>query len=157
VLGGIDPNLPLGSVEQLSRRVAGATVRERTFARLSAALAAIAILLAGVGLYSVVAYAAVQRRREFGIRIAVGASGVGITRLVFRHALTFGLGGVILGLAIYFAGSRLLAGLLFGVVPLDPLAIGAAAGVLLAVTVAASLTPALGATRVDPAIILKSD
>ena len=132
-------------------------MRERTFARLSGLLAVIATLLAGVGLYSVVAYAAAQRRREFGIRMAVGASGVRITRLVLRHALVFGLGGVALGLAISVAGSRLLARVLFGVTPTDPLSLGAAAAVLLAVTVAASLLPALGATKVDPAITLRSE
>jgi predicted permease len=157
VLAGIDADVPLGSVTELSRRVAAATVRERTFARLAALLATIAMALAGVGLYSVVAYAAAQRRREFGIRLAVGASRVGITRLVIRHALVFGLGGVVLGLGIAVAGSRLLSGVLFGVAPTDPVSLGMAAAVLLAVTVGASLMPALGATRVDPAITLRSE
>jgi predicted permease len=157
VLGGIDADVPLGSVTELSRLLAGATVRERTFARLAALLAAIAILLAGVGLYSVVAYAAAQRRREFGIRIAVGASGVGITRLVLGHALVFGLGGVAVGLAVSVAGSRLLAGVVFGVAPTDPVSLGAAAGVLLMVTVAASLVPAWGATKVDAGVVLRGD
>jgi predicted permease len=157
VLAGIDANVPLGSVTELSRRVAQATVRERTFARLAGLLAAIAILLAGVGLYSVVAYATAQRRREFGIRVAVGASGVGITRLVLRHALVFGLGGVTLGLALAVVGNRLLSGVLFGVAPTDPVALGLAAAVLLAVTIGASLVPALGATKVDPAITLRSE
>ena len=157
VLAGIDPDVPLGSVAALAQRVANATARERTFARMSAFLAAIAMLLAGVGLYSVVGYATVQRRREFGIRLAVGASGVGITRLVLRHALVFGLGGVALGLAIAVVGSRLLAGVLFGVAPTDPLSLGTAAAVLLAVTVGASIVPAVGATKVDPAVTLKSE
>jgi predicted permease len=155
VLDGVDANVPLGSVTALEQRVANATVRERTFARLSALLASIAMLLAGVGLYSVVAYAAAQRRREFGIRIAVGASRLGITLLVLRHALVFGLGGVILGLAVSVAGSRLLAGVVFGVAPTDPVSLGGAAAVLLLVTVLASLWPARTATRVDPAVTLK--
>lgn len=157
ILAAVDPDIPLGSVTAMSGRVAAATVRERTFARLTGLLATIALLLAGVGLYSVVAYAASQRQREFGIRIAVGASGVGITRLVLRHALAFGLGGVALGLLIAALGSRLLSGMLFGVAPTDPLSLGAAATVLLAVTVGASLAPAVRATRVDPAITLKCD
>ncbi len=157
ILGGIDPDIPLGSVTAMSSRVAAATIRERTFARLTGLLAAIALLLAGVGLYSVVAYAASQRQREFGIRIAVGASSAGITRLVLRHALSFGLGGVAVGLLIAVIGSRLLSGMLFGVAPTDPLSLGVAAAVLLAVTVGASLAPAVRATRVDPAITLKAD
>jgi len=157
ILGGIDPDVPLGSVTELSSRVGAATVRERTFARLAALLAAIAILLAGVGLYSVVAYAAAQRRREFGIRIAVGASGVGITRLVLRHALLFGAGGVALGIGIFAAGSRVLASVLFGVAALDPPSLAAASALLLAVAVGASLAPARAATRVDPALTLRSD
>lgn len=153
----IDSNIPLGSVAELEDLVANATVRERTFARLSALLAAIALLLAGVGLYSVVAYAAAQRRREFGIRLAVGASSVGITRLVLRHSLVFGALGVGLGVAVFLAGSRLLAGIVFGVASTDPLTLAGAATLLLMVTVAASLAPALSATRVDPAVTLRSE
>lgn len=157
ILAGVDPNIPLGSVTTLSQQVANATVRERSFARLAALLAAIAILLAGVGLYSVVAYAAAQRRREFGIRMAVGASGLGITRLVLGHALAFGMGGVVLGIALSVMGGKLLSGMLFGVAPHDPLSLGMAAVALLAVTVAASLAPARGATRVDPAVTLRAE
>ncbi len=156
-LSVLDPNVPLAAVSRLTDRVAAATVRERTFARLATLLAAIAVLLTGVGLYAVVAYATNQRRREFGIRMAIGASGGGITRLVVRHALVFGGAGVVLGLGIALLGGRLIDGVLFGVAPNDPWSLGLAAVLLLTLTVGASAVPAFRATRVDPVIALRSD
>lgn len=157
VLDTVDPAVPLFDATALSVRVEQATAKERTLLRLSAILSVVAVLLAAVGLYAVVAYAAAQRRREFGIRLALGATGAGVTRLVVGHALAFGVAGVACGVATTLVGRRLLSGLVFGVGASDPSALGTAGALLVVVAVAAALTPALRAARLDPASILRSE
>jgi len=155
ILAGIDPDVPLTAAEAMVSRVAGATARERTLARLAALLAALAILLAGVGLYSVIAYTTAQRTREFGVRFALGATGLRVTRLVLRQALRFGIVGIVCGLVIFRLGTRIIASSLYGVAAMDVPSVGIAAALILVVALAASLTPALGASRMDPAAVLR--
>jgi len=116
---------------------------------------AIAGTLAAVGIYGVMAYAVMQRTREIGIRMALGANRATMLRAVLREAMTLAGVGVVLGLGLAYALSRLLASLLFGVKASDPYAFASVAVVLTIVAAAAALIPARRATTIDPAIALR--
>ena len=115
------------------------------------------MLLAGIGLYGVMAYSVSQRTREIGIRMALGARQEGVLRMVMRQGLLLALLGIAAGLAISLAATPQLAPLLYGVSPTDPVSIAGAALFLIAVAVLASLFPALRATRVDPILALRQE
>jgi ABC-type antimicrobial peptide transport system permease subunit len=112
-------------------------------------LAVVAAILACVGLYGVVAHGVAQRRREFGIRAALGASRGDMWRLVLRQAAAIVGGGVAVGLIGAYAFAQVLSSRLVGVTPLDPLLWSAAVALLVVVALAASLKPALTASRVE--------
>jgi len=115
----------------------------------------LALAVAALGLYSVIAYDVTQRRHEMGVRIALGAQRSDITRLVVRQALAFVATGLAIGGAIAVASGRWVATLLFQVSPRDPLVFGVVGAVLLVVAVAASAMPALRAAHVDPTTALR--
>jgi putative ABC transport system permease protein len=117
----------------------------------------LALLLAAVGLYSVIAYNVTQRSHELGVRIALGAQSAQVLRLVITSGLRVAVAGVLLGGAIALLAARFIAPLLYQVSPRDPLTYGVAATTLLGVAVLASLIPALRATRVDPNVALRTD
>ena len=119
--------------------------------------AGFALLLAAVGLYSAIAYDVAQRRQEMGVRVALGARGGDVIALVMRQGLRVAIIGVGLGLAIAAFASQAIGGLLFNVAGHDPLTFVTVAAVLLGAAALASLIPALRASRVDPAIALRSD
>lgn len=121
------------------------------------AFAAIALLLASVGIYGLVSYAAAQRTKEIGIRISLGANPSDVVWLVVAQGVRVTVAGAALGLGGAVAIARLLASMFAGVQPLDPVAFGVAALVLGAVTMGASLVPARRATRVNPVLALKSE
>jgi putative ABC transport system permease protein len=116
---------------------------------------ALALVLAAVGLYGVVAYAVTQRTREFGIRMALGARGAYVRRLVLRQGTRTALVGGVLGAALATAIGRALRSRLYGVDPLDPLSLLSVAALLALVTVLAAAIPARRAARVDPAVALR--
>lgn len=118
---------------------------------------ALALVLAAIGLYSVIAYDVAQRTRELGIRIALGAATEDVVGLVTRDGLRFVLTGAVLGGAIALGAGRWIAPLLYAVTPGDPLVYGVVAGVLLLVAAIASLVPAWRATRVNPSLTLRSE
>ncbi|MGH9408894.1 MAG: FtsX-like permease family protein, partial [Vicinamibacterales bacterium] len=109
----------------------------------------------GLGIYGVVSYAVARRRREIGIRMALGANAAGVVRVVVRQAAALVGTGIVVGLAASAWASRLAAALLYGLAPGDPLTLGSAALVLLAVGVGASWAPARRAVRIDPARVLR--
>jgi ABC-type antimicrobial peptide transport system permease subunit len=115
------------------------------------------MLLAGVGLYGVMAYSVSQRTREIGIRMALGADPGGVLRIVMREGLLLALLGIAAGLAIALAATPRIAPLLYQVSPADPVSIAGAALFLIVVAVLASLIPALRATRVDPIRALRQE
>jgi ABC-type antimicrobial peptide transport system permease subunit len=118
---------------------------------------ALSLLLAAIGLYSVVAFTVAQRVHEFGVRVALGATGGNLVRLtVVRGVMPVAM-GIGIGLVIALALSRLMNGLLYELSPRDPGVFVGVSVVLLVVAVAASLIPALRATRVDPMLALRSD
>jgi ABC-type antimicrobial peptide transport system permease subunit len=115
------------------------------------------MLLAGVGLYGVMAYSVSQRTREIGIRMALGADLKGVLRMVMRRGLFLALSGIAVGLAIALAAAPQIAPLLYRVSPADPVSIAGAALFLIVVAIIASLIPALRATRVDPILALHEE
>ncbi len=157
VLKSADPTLAARDVQTLNS-VVGASLASRRFALgLVAAFAAVALALAAIGIYGVLAYMVTTRTREFGVRIALGASRRSVLLLVARHGITWSLAGMALGIAGAIAGGRLVAKMLYGVTPLDPMTYVGVAGVLLAVVVAACLIPASRATRVDPLMSMRAE
>ena len=129
----------------------------RTNTLLITIFGATALVLAAVGVYGVIAHAVARRTREIGIRIALGARRGDVLRLVLGEGIPLGAAGVALGLAGAWALRRVVASLLYGVTPADPLAFGVAAALLLGVAVVATLVPARQATLVDPAVTIKSE
>jgi putative ABC transport system permease protein len=124
---------------------------------LIAIFAAVALILAAVGIYGVMAYLVAQRTREIGIRMALGASTQAVMRLVVGRGLALTLAATLLGIAGAAALSRTLSTLLFGVAPLDPVTFAAAATVLGAVALLACYLPARRAARVDPVVALAEE
>lgn len=119
--------------------------------------AATALLLAAVGLYGVTAYLVSHRAREIGIRVALGARRAQIMRMVVADGLRPAVLGLLAGLALVFAGGRVIDSLLFNVAARDPLVLTAVPAVLLAVTIVAIVVPVLRASRIDPLRTLRSE
>jgi putative ABC transport system permease protein len=136
--------------------VIGASLTQRRFnMTLLAVFAGIALVLALAGIYGMVTFAVAQRTQEIGIRVALGASGGEVLRLVMWDALKPVAGGLVLGLVGAFVVTRLLGGLVWGVSTTDPVTFAGLAALLALVAGLASLVPALRATRVDPMIALR--
>jgi predicted permease len=157
VVNRIDPGLPLSQVSTMEERVATVLARPRINAVLLGGFACTALLLAVIGIYGVIAYGVVQRTRELGIRMALGARGADVLRLVVRQGMNPVLAGIGMGLVGALAGGRLLRSLLFGVGPTDPIAFGAVTIVLFGVGLAATWLPARRATRADPLMALRAE
>ena len=156
-LAAIDPDLPLADVSTLEERKAASLARPRVNAAVLGGFALAALVLAAVGIYGVVAYGVVQRTRELGIRMALGAGGGPLLRMVIRQGMTPVLAGMALGLAGALAGGRVLRSLLFGVGPGDPVTFVAVTFFLVAVALAAIYLPARRAARSDPMVALRND
>jgi predicted permease len=157
VLYDIDPNLPFTEIDLLSGEVDSTTAAERLTAQLVSAFAAIAALIAAVGIYGLLAYVVAQRRREIGIRIAVGATPSEIGGMIGWQAARTALAGIALGLAAAWFASPLIRSLLFGVEPHDPATLALAALFLAIVTAAAVAAPAWRASRVHPVEALRCE
>ncbi|HEY6413971.1 MAG TPA: ABC transporter permease [Edaphobacter sp.] len=155
-VAALDPTVP-ADVETLSERVSRMADRPRFESLLVGFFAATGLLLAVVGLYGVISFLVTQRTQEIGVRMALGASRGDILRLVMGRSLRLIAGGTIAGLVAALAASRVLSSLLFSVGPRDPLTFGLVVVVLVLVGLAASLIPARLATRVDPAVALRSE
>jgi putative ABC transport system permease protein len=153
----LDHNLPVGSVVTMSSRLVQSMADRRYPMLLLAVFAVLAVVLAAIGIYGVLSYAVNQRRREFGVRIALGAQGADVLRMVIGGGMRLTLTGVAIGAIGATLGARALGRLLYDVRPTDPVTFAAVAGVLALVALAAICLPALRATRVDPITVLRSE
>ena len=153
----IDPRLPVVDLGTLQAVVDEALLVERLTARLAAAFGLLATLLAASGLYAILAFSVARRTREIGVRMAVGAERRAVLGLVLGDVLRLALVGIALGLGAALALGRLVESQLFGLHAADPWTLLAAAGVLLAVVLAAGFLPARRATLVDPVTALRVD
>jgi putative ABC transport system permease protein len=157
VLKEIDRDLPLYRIRTMEEVVleSAATPRARGF--LTALFAVVALLLASIGIYSVMSYAVSRRTQEIGIRMAVGATPLDVLRMILGHSGKLVLIGLACGLALTLALGRLLSNLLFGVSAFDPVVLALVCGLLLIVAIAATSIPAWRAARIDPLHALRQD
>lgn len=153
----IEPRAALDDVDRLTGRLSEAVAQPRFAALVTTIFAALALFLAATGLYGVLTYGVSQRRREMGIRGALGSTRAGLLRLILREGLALTVTGLVIGLGVAAGVTRLMQSLLFGVNPLDAVAFAAAPLAMLAVAVAACLIPARRAASVDPAEALRSE
>ncbi len=153
----IDPEQPVLEVQPMQRVVEESLGQRPTAMLLLAGFATLALVLASVGIYSVLSYTVRQRVREIGIRLALGAPASGVLRLVVVDGLKPTMAGVVLGLLLAAALVRLMEALLFGVSPYDPGTFTAVAALVVVVGIVATLVPAWRATRVDPIDTLRSE
>jgi predicted permease len=153
----LDRNLPVSDVATMSTRLVRSMSDRRYPMLLLTVFAALAVLLAAIGIYGVLSYAVNQRRREFGVRIALGAQGADVLRMVIGGGMRLTLTGVAIGAVGAALGARALGRLLYDVRPTDPVTFAAVAGVLAVVALVAVCFPALRATRVDPITVLRSE
>jgi putative ABC transport system permease protein len=153
----IDPAQPIMNVLTLDEVIAGSTAERRFNMILLSAVAFLALVLAIVGVYGVVAHAAAQRTREIGIRIALGAGRRDVLTLVIASGLRWAVLGVVFGVAGAYAGTRFLAALLFGITPTDPGTFAGLAALMLSVAALASYVPARRAASVNPMLALRGD
>ena len=156
-LQAIDPAMPPPLMVTFVDYMGAAYFTQRTAALLLGVLAVLALALASVGLYSLVAFGVARRRQEIGVRMALGAASKDILRLVLVEGARMAAAGVAAGVLLALAGTRALGSLLFGVSPMDLPTLGAAAILLAVVAVAASYLPARAAARTDPMLALRAE
>jgi predicted permease len=156
-VAAVDANLPVVAVKTMSQQIASTLWQQRMAAGLIGIFGILALVLAAVGLYGVVAQFVAQRSREIAIRMAIGASGGDVIRLVVRRGSVLGVMGVAVGLAAAFASTRVLSSMLWGVTPTDPLTFIIAATLLTGVPFVASIIPARRASRIDPVEALRQE
>jgi putative ABC transport system permease protein len=153
----VDPNVPLESVMTMEARLSASVARPRFYAMLLAAFAALAVTLAAVGIYGVLSYGVSQRRREIGVRMAVGAEAHDVLRLVLGQGAGVVAVGLVLGLGAAAVAARAVSGLLFGVTARDPAVFAGVAVLLGSIALVACYIPARRAARVDPLEALRDE
>ena len=153
----IDPGLPVIDFRTQEQQIERRNSQERQFAQLSGFFGVAALMLACVGLYGLMSYLVLQRTGEMGLRLALGALPGQVLQMVLRESFTLVAAGLVLGLAVAYSVRRFVESTLFGLTAADPLTYAVVAGVLVAVTLLASLRPAQRAARVDPMIALRAE
>lgn len=157
IVHGIDPEQPISDAATMGAVVADQTASRAAQLRVLGILAAVALLLAGVGIHGLLAFAVSTRLQEIGVRLALGARSGTITRMIVREGLLLGLAGLLPGVGLAYAAGRSMQSLLVGVQPGDPPTFLAAALLCLATTVFGCVRPALRASRIDPISALRSE
>jgi putative ABC transport system permease protein len=156
-VAALDPNLPLSNVSTLDAIVAKSISQQRFYMTLLSLFAAVALVLAAIGIFGVLSYAVSQRTREIGIRMALGAQERTVIGLVVRQAMLLVGTGVAAGIALALDLSQTMTKMLFSIRPTDPMTFLSVAAVLAGVALLASYLPARRATRVDPIVALRSE
>jgi ABC-type antimicrobial peptide transport system permease subunit len=153
----IDKNQPVYNVKTLEQRVVQTIAASRSLMLLFSGFAVLALVLASVGIYGIVSYSVSQRTREIGIRMALGARGVDVLRMVLKNGMTLVVAGVAIGVAGALALTRFLTTMLFGVTATDTTTFLSVSVVLAAVALIACLIPARRATKVNPLEALRCE
>jgi len=156
-VGAVDPDVPIFHARSLSADIAASLARPRLYATVVTTFGVVALILAVVGIYGVLAYVVRERRRELGIRLALGARAGQVVQLVVGQGLRLVSIGIAIGLIVALVGSRVLASLLFGIQPNDLTTYEIVCGALLAVAALATWLPARSAASIDPLITMRSD
>ncbi len=151
----LDKGVPVFNVKTLEQQIDDSLSRERMVADLSAAFGAVALALAAIGLYGVLAFSVESRRKEIGIRMALGASSSGVIALIARETLAIVAAGSVVGVALSIGAAKAVTARVVGISPLDSLTLGASLLVIAAVSAAAVTIPAYRAASVDPMVALK--
>ena len=156
-VAALDRDLTLYAVKTMSEQIESTLWQQRTAAGLIGIFGLLAIALAAIGIYGVIAHSVAQRTREIGIRMALGADARDVRRMIVRQGLRLALTGVVVGLVAAFALTRLMSSLLYGVSATDPLTFVISSVALVGVALGACLVPARRATKVDPMIALRCE
>ena len=157
VVRAIDPSLPLSDVATVETLVDQSLQRPRSLSLLVLSLAGVALILSIVGIYGVMAHYVKEHTKDISIRLALGGSAGDVLRLIVGQGMRVVASGVLIGLLVAFAGTRLMASLLFGVSAIDPVTFIGVAAVLLVIALVACLVPARYATALQPASVLRSE
>lgn len=155
IVAAADPEQPISEGRTMEDVVAGETATRRAQLRVLGALAAIALLLSGIGVYGLLAYTVSQRSREIGVRLALGAEPAGVARMIMSQGMKLALVGIVPGVLTAYAAARGMRALLFGVDPADPATILSAVALVVGMTLAGSLVPAWRAVRLNPMLALR--
>ena len=153
----VDKDQPIGAILTMDEQLSKSLTRRRFSVTLLSAFGVVAVSLAAIGLYGVLAFIVAQRRREIGVRMALGAQPRDVIADIMGQGLRLAACGVVAGIVLALAATRLLRSLLFGTSPTDAITFVAVATLLVVIAAAASLVPALRASRVDPLIALRDE
>jgi predicted permease len=156
-LASLDPTLPFTEINTMSEEVDASLAPERMTAALASIFGVVAAALAAIGIYGLLAYAVAQRRREIGIRMAIGARSTDIVRMIGGQTIAMAAAGIAVGLGVSFVAAPWIRSLLYGIAPADPISLATAALFVIAVSAAATAIPAARATRIQPAIALREE
>lgn len=151
----VDKNLIISGIKTVPQLIDQSLILEALLAKLSSFFGVLALLLASIGLYGVMAYAVVRRTKEIGIRMALGAQPASVRWMVLRETLRLVIVGVVIGVPAALAATRFISSLLYGLTPTDPISVSMAVITLVVSALLAGFLPARTASRVDPAVALK--
>jgi ABC-type antimicrobial peptide transport system permease subunit len=153
----LDPELPFYDVRSMDERLEDSLQSRKAIVWLSSVFGVLALFLSGIGIYGVLAYSVSQRKREFGIRMALGAESGAVVRSVAGQGLKLAAVGLLVGICAAFGLTRLMDTLLYGVAPSDPTVFASVSATLATVALLASMIPSLRATRIDPNKALREE
>jgi predicted permease len=154
---GVDDNIPVTRITTMTDQISASFNQEQLIGLLSGIFGGLALVLACVGLYGLMAYAVARRTSEIGLRMALGASRETVLWMVLRESLTLVATGVVIGIPLVVVGARVVKSQLFGIAPYDPLALISALLVLVAIAAVSGFIPARRATKVEPMVALRDE
>jgi predicted permease len=157
IVRSVDPEQPISDVRAMDDVLAGDTATRHAQLQVLGVLAAVAVLLSGVGIYGLLAYTVSQRSQEIGVRLALGADPARVGRMIVADGIRLAVFGLVPGVVAAYAAARAMSALLFGVTPGDPATFAAGVAAALVMALAGSLVPALRAVRVTPMSVLRAD